>query len=201
MALRPFSPRLNSPLPLFMAFFAFVFMAAWPGGPLLADEAGSVKSKDAPIVVTARTLVADNKKKTAVYKKDVVVKKGDMTLYADTVTVHLKDTGKSPDKAAKGQTDIVQGSGKIDTIEAKGSVKIIQQDKTATADEATYYSDADKIVLTGKPRVWQGDNVITGNRISYNIKEDTFSVDEATTVLYQVQGGGAGPAPKPGSGK
>jgi lipopolysaccharide export system protein LptA len=176
-------------------------MAAWPCGPSLADDAGSVKSKDVPIVVTARTLVADNKKKTAVYKKDVVVKKGDMTLYADTVTVRLKETGKSPDKAAKDQADIMQGSGKVDTIEAKGSVKIIQQDKTATADEATYYSESDKIVLTGKPRVWQGDNVITGNRISYNIKEDTFVVDDAKTVLYQVEGGLSAPSAGPESGK
>jgi lipopolysaccharide export system protein LptA len=186
---------------MFMASVAFVFMAAWSGGPALADEPASVKSKDMPIVVTARTLVADNKKKTAIYKKDVVVKKGDMTLYADTVTVHLKDTGKSPDKAAKGQADIVQGSGKIETIEAKGAVKIIQQDKTATADEAIYYSATDKIVLTGKPRVWQGDNVITGNKITYNIKEDTFVVDEAKTVLYQAEGAGAKPAAKPESGK
>lgn len=204
MASRPFSARPNRLLLPLVAFFALILAeAAWPGGTGLADEAaGSVKSRDVPIVVTARTLVADNKKKTAVYKTGVVVKKGDMTLYADEVTVRLKEKepGKGPgsaakDKPAKGESDIMQGAGKIDTIEARGSVKIIQQDKTATSDEATYYSASDKIVLTGKPRVWQGDNVITGNIITYNVKDDTFVVDEANTILYQGQGSG------PGSGK
>jgi lipopolysaccharide export system protein LptA len=133
-------------------------------------------------------MFADNKKKTVVYTKNVVVKKDDMTMYAEEVTIHLKDDGKNK-KAKAGQADAIQGSGSIDTIVAKGKVKIIQQDKTATGDEATYYSEGDKIVLTGKPRVWQGENVLNGNKITYNIKEDTFQVEEANTVLYQKEGG------------
>ncbi len=91
----------------------------------------------------------------------------------------------TPPRSRSPATDVFQGSGKIDTIVAKGNVKIIQQDKTATSDEATYYSAADKFVLTGKPRVWQGDNVLTGTTITYDIKDDTFQADEAKTVLYQ----------------
>jgi lipopolysaccharide transport protein LptA len=123
-----------------------------------AAEGGGISkgSNASPVVVTARSLFADNKKKIVVYKKDVVVKKDDLTLYADEVTIYLKDDGKAGNAKA-GQNDAIQGSGRIDTIEAKGKVKIIQQDKTATSDEATYYSDGDKIVLTGKPRVWQGE--------------------------------------------
>jgi lipopolysaccharide export system protein LptA len=163
----------------------------FPGAASAAEGEGVSKgSKVSPVVVTARSLFADNKKKVVIYKKDVVVKKDDMTLYADEVTIRLKDDVKAG-KATAGQTDAIQGSGRIDTIEAKGRVRIIQQDKTATSDEATYYSDGDKIVLTGKPRVWQGENVLNGNKITYNIKEDTFQVEDANTVLYQ-KGGGLG---------
>ena len=82
-------------------------------------------------------------------------------------------------------------------------MKIIQQDKTATSDEATYYSGTDKFVLTGKPRVWQGDNVLTGTTITYDIKDDTFQADEAKTVLYQqgeTPGKAAGTQPESAGG-
>jgi lipopolysaccharide export system protein LptA len=161
-----------------------VAQAAFAAGAKPAVKNESLNSREIPVVVTARSLFADNKTKVVTYKKDVVVKKGDITLYAEEVIINLKKDDKAPSKPKPGD-DIFQGSGKIDTIVAKGNVKIIQQDKTATSDEATYYSETDKFVLTGKPRVWQGDNVLTGTKITYDIKDDTFQADEAKTVLYQ----------------
>lgn len=162
----------------------------------MAAEQGSPMDKvnrNTPIVVTARTLLADNRKKTVTYTENVVVKKDDITLYANQVVIHLKDSGKGRGQAktASAGSEVFQGSGKIDNIEATGSVKVVQQDKTATSDKAIYYSDSDKIVMTGHPRVWQGENVLNGNRITYDIKADTFLVEEAKTVLYQ---GGEAPA-------
>ena len=150
-----------------------------------------------PVVITARNMFADNKKKIVIYTKNVIVKKDDMTMYAEEVTIYLKKDDK-PKKTAAGHADPIEGSGNIDYIVAKGKVKIIQQDKTATGDVATYYSDGAKIVLTGKPRVWQGENVINGSKITYNINEDTFQAEEADTVLYQKNGGPVQPADKAG---
>lgn len=200
MASRPYS-RNRAELSISAAIIAFATMFLYLSIPVAAsaaEGAGVSKGGNAsPVVVTARSLFADNKKKVVVYKNNVVVKKDDMTLYADEVTIHLKNDGKAG-KGTAGQNDAIQGTGRIDTIEAKGKVKIVQQDKTATSDEAIYYSDGDKIVLTGKPRVWQGENVLNGNKITYNIKEDTFQVEDANTVLYQ-KGGGLGlPAAREG---
>jgi lipopolysaccharide export system protein LptA len=180
--------RLLLPSPVKAAgFSAFIILmagqAVFAAGAKPAVKNESLNSRETPVVVTARSLFADNKAKTVTYKKDVVVKKGDITLYAEEVIINLKKDD-APAKQKSG-TDVFQGSGKIDTIVAKGNVKIIQQDKTATAGEATYYSGTDEFVLTGKPRVWQGDNVLTGTKITYNIQDDTFQADEAKTVLYQ----------------
>jgi lipopolysaccharide export system protein LptA len=164
-------------VPAIIAFIAVASCAA-----LAADSLSKAKSSAEPVVVTARSLVADNHKKTVIYKKDVVVKRGDVTLYADEVTIQLASGGQAADKKA---ADPIQGSGKIDTINAKGNVRIIQQDRTATSDEAVFYNGAEKFVLTGRPRVWQGDNVLTGIKITYNLKDDTILVDEAKTILYQ----------------
>ena len=165
-------------------FLPLVLAALFPAGRAWAAEAGrDAAAKDAPIIVTAKSLVADNKKKTAIYRKDVVVKKGDITLYADEVEIKFAPGKEKADPGNKQEP--FQASGKVDTIEARGGVKIIQQDKTVTAKEAVYYNAQEKIVFTGSPRVWQGDNVLSGNRISYDIKGDTFQVDDAKTVLYQ----------------
>lgn len=143
----------------------------------------AASTKDSPVVVTARSLIADNKKKTVIYKDNVVVKKDDLTMYADQVIIKLKGDGA---KGASGE-DVFKGGGKVDTIEARGGVKLVQKDKTATSESATYYTTGNKIIMTGKPRVCQGDNVLNGNRIIYNIKEDTFVVEDAQTVLYQLE--------------
>jgi len=137
-----------------------------------------------PIVVTARTLLADNKKRVVVYRTDVVVTRGDLTLYADEVTIRL--SGPGPDEDTKDK--MLSGTGRIKTIEATGGVKIVQDDKTATADRAVYDAQTDEIVLTGSPRMWQGPNVLTGSSIAYNIAEDTVQVRDAKTVIYQDRG-------------
>ncbi len=181
---------------VFIILMAAVSAYAAGRKPPVKNE--TLASKDIPVVVTARTLLANNKTKVVTYRKDVVVKKGDITLTADEVIIHLKkDKIPANGKAAGQAADVFQGSGKIDTITAKGNVKIVQQDKTATSDNATYYSASDSFVLTGRPRVWQGDNVLTGVKISYNIKDDTFEVEDARTVLYQ-QGAQAGQSGLPG---
>lgn len=134
-----------------------------------------------PVVVTARTLTADNKKKTVTYRTGVVVKRGGMTLTADEVVIHIA-SGKGA--GSEGSDPLFAGSGGIETIEARGDVKIVVEDKTATSDKATYYTAGDKVVMSGSPRVWQGANVLSGKSITMNITDDTISVEDARTVLY-----------------
>ena len=179
----------------------FVLIRQADAGAGQPSSAAKLK-KNTPVVITARSMFADNKKKVVIYTTNVVVKKDDITLWANKVIINLVKSGEDKPKAA-GAAEPVQGSGKIDTIEAVGNVKVVQQDKTATSDEATYYSATDKIVMTGHPRVWQGDNVLNGRKIIYNIKEDTFDVDEADTVLYQSEGasGKAAGTSSPAKGK
>lgn len=56
---------------------------------------------------------------------------------------------------------------KIDWIKASGGVIIQSQDRKALADRATYEGDEDKFTLEGSPKVMQGQNVMTGDRITF----------------------------------
>jgi len=141
-----------------------------------------VEKEPLPTVVTAKTLVADNRKRTVSYKTDVVVRRGDVTLYSDEVVITLSGEKKS---GQGGSGEFFSSPGSVEKIEAVGGVKIVQGDKTATAEDAVYMAGDEKIILTGSPRLWQGPNVLTGSSIVFDIKEDTITVEDAKTLLYQ----------------
>lgn len=181
-------------LPLYLFLLWSCLSAAFPAGTLAAAEAGTGKEQ-LPTVVTAKGLVADNRKRTVTYNTDVVVKRGDVTLYADEVVIRLSAEKKTGGKPGAGE--FFSGTGGVETIEARGGVKIVQGDKTATADVAVYDASEEKIILKGNPRVWQGPSVLTGSSISFDVAEDTITVEDAKTVLYQggeVPGVRGGPA-------
>lgn len=159
---------------------ALIISGAGLCGPLpSASLAAEARAAAEPVVVTARTLTADNKKHIVVYRDDVVVKRGDVTMHADNVTIRLSPADKKP-----GGDGVIQAGGGVDTIEAAGRVRILQGGRTATADKAVFYNTEDRIVLTGSPRVWEGGNVLTGTKVTYDMKEDTFTVEDAKTTLY-----------------
>ena len=67
---------------------------------------------------------------------------------------------------------------KIDKIVATGDVRITRPDGgLATADTASYYHDDEKLVLTGNPRVKQGNDFVEGAKISLFIRENRSIVE------------------------
>lgn len=175
---RPFAARTAAVATAVAAVFVLYSLAV----------SAPVEGSGQPVVVTAKTLLADNKKKVVVYKKDVVVRQGKMTLYADEVTVRLGGPKSEGPASASGPEALLSGSGSVESIEASGGVKVVVDDKTATSDVAVYNAAKDSIVMTGKPRVWQGQNVLTGSKITFRIKDDTIEVEDANTVLYPDEG-------------
>lgn len=171
-------------LPLCIFLFWLCLSAVFPAEAQAAPAAGEALGREKlPTVVTAKTLIADNRKRTVTYKTDVVVKRGEVTLYADEVVIRL--SGKDNSGGKEGAEELFSGTGGVKTIEAVGGVKIVQGDKTATADAAVYDASEEKITLTGSPRVWQGANVLTGSSITFDVVEDTITVEDARTILYQ----------------
>jgi len=146
----------------------------------LAGEEG----EESPIVVTADTLVADNKTHTVTYSENVVVTRGDITLTAPRVVISLVETDKGRDTGGGPTDGMFGGSFEVRTIEATGGVKVIQEDKTAVSDKARYDFKDQTIIMEGSPRVWQGPNVLTGKRIIIDLKDDTISVEGARTIIY-----------------
>lgn len=120
-----------------------------------ADKTNRKDRSSLPITIKSNELTADNKGKTAVFTGKVVAKQGDISIYADKITVNYADK-----------------KGDVEKIEASGNVRIVQQNKTGTAAQAVYDSRDGRITLTGNPRVTQGGDSISGKTITYYVDDD-----------------------------
>ena len=130
------------------------------GGKGLQTEKGfGFTASRAPIDITSDTVEADQKTNKVTFKGNVVAKQEDTTLYANTLTILYDPNTK-----------------KLKEIIAVGNVKVVQLDRRATGQKATFDQDKNKVVLDGEAVVREGTNVIRGERI-------TFYVDEERSVV------------------
>lgn len=131
---------------------------------------GPAKSRaKGPVTVTSETLTADNQAHTALFEKNVIAKTTDMIMYADWMLVYYTDPG-----------------GDITKIESKGNVKIYKENKVMTSQEATYYADApERIIFTINPRAFDGENVVTGTKITYYVDDDRSFVEGNSKVIMK----------------
>ena len=138
--------------------------------PVWASAEAPKEKIKGPITVTSETLTADNKEHTALFERNVIAKTMDMTIHADWMLVYYKEQG-----------------GDVTKIEAKGNVNVYREAKVITSKEATYFADEEKVVFTGSPRAIDGENVVTGSKITYFTKDDRSIVENSKVILKNKQ--------------
>ena len=67
----------------------------------------------------------------------------------------------------------------INTILARGHVKIIKGDWRAIGDTMHYFADERKMELIGNAKAWQGNNTITGEHIIMFLDEGRSVVERS----------------------
>lgn len=128
--------------------------------PLSVAVAADHKDRsNLPITIKSNEMAADNKGKTAIFTGKVVAKQGDVTIYADRLTINYGDKKNDVEK-----------------IEADGNVRIVQENRIGTASHAVYESTQGRITLTGNPKVMQGTDAMSGNIITFFIDDDRSEV-------------------------
>ena len=105
------------------------------------------------INITSDRMEAEKLKRLIVFKGNVVAKQKDMTINSDELQVHYDESGKD-----------------IEEVIAIGNVRIVQGDKTATAQRAVYYKIEEKVVLTGNARLNEASNFVEGESITVYVK-------------------------------
>jgi lipopolysaccharide export system protein LptA len=154
---------LISNLPLICGIF-IVFSLL----PLYGFCIENAEKINGPIVITSRTLTADDRNHTAVFENSVVAKTANMTIYADKMLVtYDKKTGN------------------IISVDAEGKVKLIKGNRIITSDKATYQTDDREVFFTGEPKAIEDENIITGKNITYYLNEDRFFVEGSKVVIVK----------------
>jgi len=123
---------------------------------------GEMRGSDQPLRVTSQQLEADNKQLVITFTGNVVAKQGEMTIFADTARVYYE-------KKEEGN--------EVREIVATGNVRIQEADRLATCQKAVFTNAEQKIVLTGQPKVWQGKDMVSGEKIIILLEEDKSFVE------------------------
>jgi lipopolysaccharide export system protein LptA len=126
--------------------FALALPARGPGAePPAAPAAPAAPLVDTVIESGALDLVSTAKETTFTYSQGVKVTATNMTLTCDNLVVIARRAG---DPAA-----LLGKQEKLKSLVATGRVRIVQEDREATAARAEVFPDDDRVVLSGDPVV------------------------------------------------
>jgi lipopolysaccharide export system protein LptA len=112
--------------------------------------------KNQPITVDADRMESLKREGLIIFTGSVVARQDRSTQYADRMEVYLNEKGD-----------------KIIRSVSTGNVRIVTKDcRIGTARRAEYDDAEQRIVLIENARVWEEDNVVTGERITIHLAED-----------------------------
>jgi lipopolysaccharide export system protein LptA len=143
------------------------------GAPAKETAAKEVDGKTQPVTVDADKMERYGKEGLVVFSGTVVARQNNSVQYADRMEVYFDERGD-----------------RIVRTVSTGSVKIITRDcRTGTAKRAEYFDLEQRLVLSGGARVWQDENVISGETITIFLSQDRSVVqggkqDRVKAVFY-----------------
>ncbi len=124
-------------------------------------EPGETKLVDTsqPIDITSDKVETYSKENVIVFKGNVVARQKDIVLYADSIEAFMMRDGKG-----------------IERVIASGNVKVQQGLRVANCQRAVFNNLDQKVILTGDPRVWEGENIVSGDEIIFDLIQNRVEV-------------------------
>jgi len=125
-----------------------------------------------PIHIEADTVDLDEPKGISVYRGNVKIRQGDLSMQADTLTVHVVD----------GTIHRLKAEGKPVTLHRQSEPPL-----RAEAVEMEYFAAEGRVVFAGQAHLWQGLNEFSGNRIEYLMEKDLITASKSQSGDQRVQ--------------
>lgn len=143
--------------------------------------AGSALAEDPPIHVEADRMTSTEKTNSVVFTGEVDAKQGDVRIRSDVMTVYYtpKDekAAKSKDKGAT-----TASTQQVEKLVCTGNVEITRAEWLGTSKKMVYLSKMRQVILTGNAKAWQGQNMVSGEKIIYYLDEGRSEVIGGTTT-------------------
>ena len=142
---------------------------------------GSAASSDTPIHIEADRMESNSSKNIVEFTGNVETKQGDLIINADKMTVYYQKSDAKK-KFSSGNSQ------KIEKIVAAGNVRIARGELSAAGDSAEFSASKNKVKLIGHTRVWQDNNLVTGNMIEIDLDTGTSVVERSKNKGERVKG-------------
>lgn len=140
-----------------------------------------------PVTVDADRMERYGKESLVVFTGNVVARYNHSVQYADRLEVYLDEKGE-----------------RILRTVSTGNVRIVTRDcRMGSARRAEYFDLEQRVVLTGQARVWQDDNVVTGETVTMFLSQDRSVVQggqqERVKAVFSSRDQAATPRRAPGA--
>lgn len=150
---------------LVIAVFCYLFTTAAPSFAV-----------EKPIYVEADHMSSTEVSNTVLFTGNVDAKQGDLRIRSDKMTVYYDDPDTPEAKKAGNTTQ------RIEKLICIGNVEITRENWLGTSEQMTYLSGSRQVILTGNAKAWQGQNMVTGEKIIYYMDEGRSEVVGGTAV-------------------
>jgi lipopolysaccharide export system protein LptA len=126
-----------------------------PATETKSEGKGAVDRKQ-PVTVDADRMERFGKESLVIFTGNVVARQENSVQHADRMEVYLDEKGD-----------------RILRTVSTGNVRIVTRDcRTGTAQRADYFDLEQRMVLMGNARVWEEDNVVSGDTITIFLSQD-----------------------------
>lgn len=171
---------------IFAIFIALTFFASSAFGISIDN----IRSKK-PRIMSDR-VEADNKLRSVRFLGNVVAVYKDIVLHSDVAVVKYKASKKKAAEPEKKEGDIfdampTSGGDKLESIIASGRVVFLQKDRRALCRQAVFNEALQTITMTGNPKLWQGEDYLSGDKVVLYLKSDKVKVFSSRGSRVTVQ--------------
>ena len=128
----------------------------------ITAQAQFSRNGNAPIEADADDIV--NSAGVTILSGQVDVRQGDTRILSDVMKIYGGSTGLGPD------------TGDVNRIEATGNFYYLTPDQEVRGNNGVYTKDSDTFTVTGDVILLQGENVVTGDTLIYNLSTEKARV-------------------------
>jgi lipopolysaccharide export system protein LptA len=137
------------------------FLSLWL---LAAPAAHAIKSAaDEPIRINARSIESNQKTGVAVYRGNVLIEQGQLSIKADRVEIRMRNN----------RTDVIHATGKPAILHQLPDAA--SEEIRAEANQIDYHVSGRKIDMAGEVTLHHGEDLFTGGVLHYDLDARSLS--------------------------
>ncbi len=137
---------------------AIVILLVCAASLVLSDQGFAAPEErfgDQPIRIRSESLEAEQGLRMVSFLGKVEARQGDLVIYCEELKIFYGESGE-----------------RFDRVEALRDVRVVQGARMATGDKGIYYAGEERIVLTGNPKIRQGESFIEGEEVTILLNEE-----------------------------